>query len=155
MRNALRSFRASIENPSKIDPHGFRRAFGDANELQELSGIIRARLGTVPGASPGDFGAPRGLPGAFLERPGRVRSVPTASRLRPRPSPDCPRATRSRSGPPRTLRDRFWKEFSFIFAQFFVIFELCWACTLSELAIDDGTISASPKRGAYLGMCVV
>ena len=44
IRNALRSFGASIENLSKIDPHGFRRAFGDANELQELSGIIRARL---------------------------------------------------------------------------------------------------------------
>ena len=53
MRNALRSFRASIENRSEIHLPALPIPFGDANDLTSILGVVPEALAASLGL-PGD-----------------------------------------------------------------------------------------------------
>ena len=71
MRNALRSFRASIENRGEIHLPALPIPFGDANEVTSILGIVPEALGAslgLPGDAFGRLLAALHPPGASLDR---------------------------------------------------------------------------------------
>ena len=99
MRNALRSFRASIENRSEIHFSALPIPFGDANDVTSIFGVIPEALGASQGL-PGDaFGrvlAALRPPGASLDRSWGViwMSKSRPERIRRRPQNDFGRPGR-------------------------------------------------------------
>ena len=84
VRNALRSCCASNPNRLKIVLHGSRKAFSNANALNERLGSLQTHLGSVPRALLECSWAVLGYPGSSRERsrgtPNASLAVPGASR---------------------------------------------------------------------------
>ena len=75
MRNALRSFRASIENRGEIHLPALPVPFGDANDVTSILGVVPEALGASQGLRGDAFGrflAALRPPGASLDWPWAV-----------------------------------------------------------------------------------
>ena len=90
MRNALRSFRASIENRGEIHLPALPIPFGDANDVTSILGVVPEALGAslgLPGDAFGRLLAALRPPGASLDRPWGVIWVSKSRPERVRRSP--------------------------------------------------------------------
>ena len=114
MRNALRSFRASIEIRGEIHLPALLIPFGDANAVTSI-------LGVVPEA----LGASLGLPGHTFGQLLAALRPPGAPQIELGPSFGCPKAVPNTSGGvPKTILDaqdgsrsivrRFWDDLAWI-----------------------------------------
>ena len=90
MRNAFRSFRASIENRGEIYLPALPIPFGDANDVTSILGVVPEAFGAslrLPGDAFGQLLAALRPPGASLDRPWAViwvsKSRPERARRRP------------------------------------------------------------------------
>ena len=75
MRNALRSFRASIKNRGEIHLPALPIPFGDPNDVTSILGVVPEALGAslgLPGDAFGRLLAALRPPGASLDRPWAV-----------------------------------------------------------------------------------
>ena len=99
MRNALRSFRASIEIRGEIHLPALPDPFGDANAVTSILGVVPEALGAslgLPGHAFGQLLAALRPPGASLDRPWAVIwvSKSRSERVRRRPQNDFGRPGR-------------------------------------------------------------
>ena len=98
MRNALRSFRASIEIRGEIHLPALPVPFGDANAVTSILGVVPEALGAslgLPGDAFGRLLATRRPPGASLDRSWGVICV---SKSRPERIRRCPQSDFGRPG---------------------------------------------------------
>ena len=99
MRNALRSFRASIEIRGEIHLPALPIPFGDTNAVMSILGVVPEALGAslgLPGHAFGQLLAALRPPGASLDRTWAVIWVPKSrcERVRRRPQNDYGRPGR-------------------------------------------------------------
>ena len=145
MRNALRSFRASIENRSEIHLPALPIPFGDANAVTSILGVVPEALG----ASLGLPGHTRGVPGWNL---GRHLGAQKPFRTRPEASP-------KRFWTPRTAQDRLFVDFGTIWRGFLTISDQFFVDFRSNRLRRSHRIGSSKKRrvilAARLGTCGV
>ena len=126
MRNALRSFRASIEIRGEIHLPALPIPFGDANAVTSILGVVPEALGASLGLPGGRIwtalGRSSSTRGVSVWNLGRHLGAQKPFRTRPEASP-------KRFWTPRTAQDRFfidfgtiWRGFPTISDQFFVDF---------------------------------
>ena len=114
MRNALRSFRASIENRGEIHLPALPIPFGDANAVTSILGVVPEALGAslgLPGHAFGQLLAALRPPGASLDRTWAVIWVPKSrsERVRRRSKTILDAQDGSRS-----IVRRFWDDLAWI-----------------------------------------
>ena len=155
MRNALRSFRASIENRGAIYLPAHPIPFGDANAVTSILGVVPEALGAslgLPGDAFGRLLAALRPPEASLDRPWAVIWVSKSrpERVRRRPQFDFGRQDGSRS----SVR-RFWDDlrgFPTISDQFFIDFR---STRLRRSHKIGGSKKSRVILAARLGTCGV
>ena len=113
MRNALRSFRASIEIRGEIHLPALPIPFGDANDVTSILGVVPEAFGAslgLPGDAFGQLLAALRPPGASLDRPWAVIwvSKSRSERVRRRPQNDFGRPGRLKIDCSSILDDLAW-----------------------------------------------
>ena len=156
MRNALRSFRASIENRSEIHLPALPIPFGDANDVTSILGVVPEAFGAslgLPGDAFGQLLAALRPPGASLDRPWAVIWVSESRPDRVRkPSP-------KRFWTPRTAQDRLFVDFGTIWHGFPTISDQIFVDFRSNRLRRSHRIGGSKKSRviltARLSICCV
>ena len=144
MRNALRSFRASIENRGEIHLPALPIPFGDANDVTSILGVVPEALGAslgLPGDAFGRLLAALRPPGASLDRPWGVIWVSKSRPERVRRSPQ------NDFGRPRRLKINF----SSILGRSGLDFRRVsndFSSICARAACDEGTQAESQKGAA-------
>ena len=123
MRNALRSFRASIENRSEIHFSALPIPFGDANDVTSILGVVPEALGAslgLPKDACGQLLATLRPPGASLDRPW-AGHLGIQKPSRPRPEV-IPKTILDAQDSSRSIFCRFWHDLAWISDDFRPIF---------------------------------
>ena len=152
MRNALRSFRASIEIRGEIHLPALPVPFGDANAVTSILGVVPEALGAsleLPGHACGPLFVHPSVPRSTLGHHLGVQ----------KPFRTCPEASTKRFWTPRTAQDRLFVDFGTIWRGFLTISDQFFVDFRSNRLRRSHKIGGSKKSrvilAARLSICCV